>query len=648
MSDNALMRPRDTVFSFAPEMPAWLHSLRQQLDSRGEGAPPEILGPTAALNELDVICSSLLAGRGGPNKGNRPSLETDVRNAYSHLGERTRQVLSPTFQDFVSQLGKLSKRLGSPQGARVVRLSLIPLRERLGRPETLRASWQDVLSTWRDTEESAEVCQLRLAQLIDIAEGYGHDWSRRAPLLQYVIGDDASVVARFGGADSTTVAPDAEHAGLSELDRLRLCEEVIVAEPERGDIAVWLVFHDAGLRDSWLPLGAVQFFDGTAWPDAFLPRGWLAENRPDYEPPPELSEWEDGAHWFEHIPEGPRVFARVWLPSGAIATARARGHRLVRAMVDLAKTRSEWVLLEGAVTWRERGGWAGSTFRHPRDLATMHRSVHPVFEGTAENLADFRPELVDRLAEGATPAWEAVEDALWTVAVERAPTSEQRVMLGIRSLERTLNLAAAEEESWVDGARRYLRAPWLRHILAYDMFDAAVTGLTMMPGRGGLLDPSQANIDLHQEVDAAVFPQAEPGGGEFSVRGFADTVDRLLSVLAEGSLAERIVGEAREILRSPQAALDRLQALEDRFERLLKRTERQRNAVVHGTGTVPSVLETVEDFLYVAGRYIAQERMRSEDFQGERLIELERNRYELLDQEAALAAGHDPLEVLFS
>ena len=58
--------------------------------------------------------------------------------------------------------------------------------------------------------------------------------------------------------------------------------------------------------------------------------------------------------------------------------------------------------------------------------------VHPVFERTAENLLGFQGDFLERWLAGDAVAAEAVEDALWTVSVERAPAAPQRIVLAIR------------------------------------------------------------------------------------------------------------------------------------------------------------------------------------------------------------------------
>src|SRR4051812_35799531 len=94
------MRPRTTRYGLNPRQPVGLHALRRQLEGRGEGAPPETLGPITALVELQRICQTMLAGRGGPNPSNRPSLTKDISNALKALGPKTRAALGATLTSF--------------------------------------------------------------------------------------------------------------------------------------------------------------------------------------------------------------------------------------------------------------------------------------------------------------------------------------------------------------------------------------------------------------------------------------------------------------------------------------------------------------------------------------------------------------------
>jgi len=80
---------------------------------------------------------------------------------------------------------------------------------------------------------------------------------------------------------------------------------------------------------------------------------------------------------------------------------------------------------------------------------------------------------------------------------------------------------------------------------------------------------------------------------------------------------------------------------------LLARTERQRNALTHGTGTTEAVVRGVDGFAVVLARYAANEMMHQASTGKEPLIELERDRVQALEREARLTAGDGPLGVLW-
>ena len=111
----------DTLYRLAPAMDEWLPALRRQLRTRGEGAPADVLGPRSALAELDTVCASMREGRGGPNKGNRPSLQRDLSRALGSLGPDTQAACAPHLRDFRSELAsslnawrRLRARASSP------------------------------------------------------------------------------------------------------------------------------------------------------------------------------------------------------------------------------------------------------------------------------------------------------------------------------------------------------------------------------------------------------------------------------------------------------------------------------------------------------------------------------------------------------
>lgn len=112
-------------------------------------------------------------------------------------------------------------------------------------------------------------------------------------------------------------------------------------------------------------------------------------------------------------------------------------------------------------------------------------------------------------------------------------------------------------------------------------------------------------------------------------------------------MEHRLVREADAVLNSAAGARRRLGELRDRFETLLARTERQRNALTHGTGTTTAVLNHVDQFATILARYSAQEAMRQAETGKEPLVELERHRIRALEQDARLEVGHAPLDVFW-
>ncbi|MCA1679167.1 MAG: hypothetical protein LC777_09605, partial [Actinobacteria bacterium] len=97
----------------------------------------------------------------------------------------------------------------------------------------------------------------------------------------------------------------------------------------------------------------------------------------------------------------------------------------------------------------------------------------------------------------------------------------------------------------------------------------------------------------------------------------------------------------------PEKASAWLTALEGRFRCLLARTERQRNAIVHGQRPTEGVLASIDEFVRDLGRLVAQESMRSAETGQPPLSQLERWRVDLLEEHARLSAGESPLQVLF-
>ena len=413
--------------------------------------------------------------------------------------------------------------------------------------------------------------------------------------------------------------------------------ESSAGDPSRSAFAVWLAIDNAALDDAFLARGPVWFFDSRYWPEEFTDTEAIAKRIDSgLLAPPEFDHWDYIADSFANLPKVEhRVFAWVWLHETTSADARRQAHRVVQEMIDLAKSDSAWVLLGGAASWREGGGWSDEGYH---DASAEDTAPHPVHERTAHNVAGFNGDLVQRWVDGEPRVAEAVDDPLWSVAVYRAPAPSQRIMLGTRAVERVLGQARqSATEGWSPAATRYLKARWVTHALSYEIYDAAFEALSGV-------ERLAVNQELTQKLRSTV-EKSRPWS-EF-IADFAGVAPEAVATARVGSMSHRIVRDAVTVLSSAQVALERRRELGRRFDRLLARAERQRNALVHGTGTNEAVLHGVSDFVLVLVGYVSREAMSSAEGKQEPLIELEELRVRALDQDARLQAGDSPLAVLW-
>jgi hypothetical protein len=280
-------------------------------------------------------------------------------------------------------------------------------------------------------------------------------------------------------------------------------------------------------------------------------------------------------------------------------------------------------------------------FMRPVPPSEEYRAVHPVFQSTGRNIADFSPSFVDRLLAGGDAESEAMQDALWTVSVERAAASTQRVVLATRALERGLSRArTTADDTWAEPAERFLRAPWIRYALYGELMDAAYAALYLMPDRHG------GNAQVFSELHDELFREAEPGRRLFDPTRLKGSLPKVLALLPEGSMQHRLARDALAVVSDRESASAAIARLDRRFRALLARTERQRNALTHGTGTHDVVVKTVDSFVTLLVRLVAQEAMRQATTGEQPLVELERWRADLIDVEIALNAAGDPADLV--
>jgi hypothetical protein len=185
----------------------------------------------------------------------------------------------------------------------------------------------------------------------------------------------------------------------------------------------------------------------------------------------------------------------------------------------------------------------------------------------------------------------------WAESVRKLPDGAQRAALSIRLLERRLPRAPESQPRWgsTDGwlarARWWLRAGYADGQLFRNLSDAAFEGVHGIPAQHA------ANKELFLRYEALMLPSTGGLAFEYRPKEIMGGLVDLAGELPEGSMEARIVMSAAASLSHGPAAAGRLEEHGGRFDVLLRRAARVRNAVLHGNNTVPAVVESIHSVL---------------------------------------------------
>jgi hypothetical protein len=292
------------------------------------------------------------------------------------------------------------------------------------------------------------------------------------------------------------------------------------------------------------------------------------------------------------------------------------------------------VSLEGAAVHTSLGWFGSMGFGDPRERAVEPRG-NPVDSPLAETLPDLDEELLRRIADREATAVDLLADTRWRRAVVSLPDAEHRVSLVVALFERVLVPSSVGGDKWYGACKRYLEPLFMFDDVERQIWDAGHYGVYAL-GHG----------ESQREVFLAFSRAIIEHPGRLAVRVNLAEVIRMAANLRQhlepASMQGRMVNEVEQRTADGAAAAAWLNASRMRFERLLARARRQRNAITHGTRTVPDVLRSVEPFLNrLAGRLIGavhycviEERDLVTELESRRLIRLKR-----LD---TIAAGGSP------
>jgi hypothetical protein len=499
----------------------------------------------------------------------RASLCVDVKDALKMVGDELKSSLEPAYSSFLAEAAGMGNSFDNLHGTVRVGTAAQRLLERLREPGAAQASWRDLVKTVEaGGKGSLELAHLRASQLRELIEERGQDWS--------------AVESRLRQA--------ALHGRFDE------CHALVAEETPRTATVAWFAFMNADLPMGYLRVGQVQFFSHRLWPEVVVSETSLA-GIPSFERPAELDEYALRTWVVAHNVSNP-VYARVEL-TGLRASGQCNPwaqHRppiewardLVRAMVESATFRqggSQWKLLTGGVLYHKEGSdWSGylGGFHDPRAFEE-NRSEMPLQEGTGESLDQLSPEFARMLAAGEPPALSALLEVRAYEATRAQSDPAQRLALHVSAFERTLPIRASEK--WNQVLAYYFRSWW-----ALNEFDEALFYLAW-------------NVDcLLRSISDLKNPPPliQSSGNRFSVstKALLEHAQEIYTLLPRRRRQQRRrLRAAAAWTADPSQALQRLEEHQRRFDILLNRALRQRNAVIHGVPATPTVVAPVDEFV---------------------------------------------------
>jgi hypothetical protein len=494
--------------------------------------------------------------------------------------------------------------------------------------------------------EDAERCELRLLQLRELCERRGIEWQPfgLASRLQGIINDDPSELPRVATEDLDPQEVEEPLAGVPQDERLAIAREVVGEEAATGEVIVWLVYQNAWLDGCNHRLGPVEFFAHQLWPISVREGNYPGGTRGAG--PPELED-SDYEYAFQGVPDENFVLARVDLGRGHLAGAGKRARALVLDILRVALPDSPWQLMDGTATYFKGRGWGiGGHFQDPELFARAMREHPSRFEPTSHELAHVDERFVEALARQDHAAIDAIDYVRWDQAVEAIPEPAQRIALSIRLLERALPRDAENsDKSWRGAARRYLSYAWCERLLGHWLQDATLSMLSVHPGRW-----ADHESEARKEY-MALSDELTPSIGDIPFHFYGDValrrLPRLASTLPEGSMERRLLDELARRSGSGKDTADWLDYFGLRFEQLLARTNRQRNAVLHGTTTVPAVLASIESFVRQLTSQVVAEQVHAAATRTSAVSNMEIARYGALERLSRLRGGEPADQVLF-
>ncbi len=314
---------------------------------------------------------------------------------------------------------------------------------------------------------------------------------------------------------------------------------------------------------------------------------------------------------------------------------------MIRNLIDLSSLGTSWRVLEGAIIWTPSGRSLGDRFYDPEDDSNR-RERRLARDSTRATIQQLNAEFLERWLGGDEESQRGVENAIWGSTLTRTQSPGQRIILAVRAVEHTLGNLSSKDgvEGWVAASTRYLRGAMVNHILLNDLQDALFCAINLAERFPG------GAVGLHDRLYE--FATSEDGYLLADLaRELAETLPDAVKFAQAGSMQHLILKETEELLADPERALKRIEVLGARVDRLLARTSRQRNALVHGTGVTDRLLRNVDGFAVTLARHASEQPLlRIQEGRGP-LDGLELDRIRFLKRNALLKNKRSPVEVLW-
>lgn len=626
------MRSHSVMYARQAALPDWLFALQHELGSKVFDGRRDLLMLSAVLDELDTVVAGLQRGHGTLGRPHWQSLLAELGHTREALGPTAAALVTVALTPLNDTTHRDSPPTMSTAGA--LASAIEQTRIALCEPSVRCAAWDDALEGFRDNI-APEQAAARLRILRDLVELTQGDWDGISSTLAGALNNDTSSLRPMGYDGEVDLSAHQDAAGWSLQERLEACRVYVAKQPPTGPLIAWLAFDRAFLPDSYQPLGPAELWSVQVCPQ------WPREGRGRAAGPVPDLQGDEHEMFLPTSNEPGRVLMRLDLGEHSSAGASEHARDLARTIVEMAATSSDWELLDGCAFVRAAHWWGSSLCPH------AEFQENPVHEPTGRFLADLDPDLVAGLVARLPHVEELASDVKWAESMRRLPDDAQRAALSIRLLERRLPKVPEDQpgwgsqDGWISRARWWLRDGYANGQLFADLRDAAFEGVYGIEAKSG------TNRELFMRYRALMLPPKGDLAFEYRPKAIMEGLSDLAEHLPEGGMETRIVSSAAAWFSDGSAAAERLKEHHQRFDVLLRRATRIRNAVLHGNNTVPAVVESLQSVLEeLTGAVVGAEFNAIESTQ--EIRDVLDHRREL--RRAELAALHErarPQDVLF-